>query len=207
MSLETLCFSMYSDISTRIMAFSLPNSASASALDSSVLPTPVGPQKINEPCGRFGSFNPVLPRRMARATTSTASSCPITRPFNILSRLSNFSLSSFSSFVTGIFVHWVTISAISSSPIAGIFEPFMLSRQLFFRVSNSADSVFSRLRSSAAFSNSWARTASSLSACVFLIFSSSSRRSGGAVIRSIRFFEAASSIRSIALSGKKRSVI
>ena len=32
----------------------------------------VGPRKINEPMGRFGSLSPILPRRMARATASTA---------------------------------------------------------------------------------------------------------------------------------------
>ncbi len=47
------------------MAFSLPNIASANALQSSVLPTPVGPRKINEPMGRSGSLRPTLPRRIA----------------------------------------------------------------------------------------------------------------------------------------------
>ena len=41
--------------------------ASAKALHSSVLPTPVGPRKIKEPMGRFGSFKPTRPRRMALA--------------------------------------------------------------------------------------------------------------------------------------------
>ncbi len=35
------------------MAFSSSNSTSASALQSSVLPTPVGPRKMNEPIGRL----------------------------------------------------------------------------------------------------------------------------------------------------------
>ena len=76
---ETLCFSMYSDISTRIMASSLPNTASASAFDTSVLPTPVGPKNRNEPIGFLGSFKPTRPRLTAFATAETASSCPITR--------------------------------------------------------------------------------------------------------------------------------
>ena len=59
--LETLCFSIYSDISTRIIACSLPNTASASALESSVFPTPVGPRNKKEPIGLAGSFNPTLP--------------------------------------------------------------------------------------------------------------------------------------------------
>ena len=38
----------------RTMAFSSAHDASASALHSSVLPTPVGPRKTNEPIGRLG---------------------------------------------------------------------------------------------------------------------------------------------------------
>ena len=72
--LETLCFSMYSDISTLIIASSEPNTDSASAFDNSVFPTPVGPKNKNEPIGLFGSFNPTLPLRTALATAFTASS-------------------------------------------------------------------------------------------------------------------------------------
>ena len=43
------------------------------ALANSVFPTPVGPKKIKEPIGRFGSFNPALARRIALATAFTAS--------------------------------------------------------------------------------------------------------------------------------------
>ena len=44
-SFETECFSMYSDMSKRISAWSLPNRKLASARASSVLPTPVGPEE------------------------------------------------------------------------------------------------------------------------------------------------------------------
>src|SRR5258708_7419067 len=47
---------MNSDMSILMSASSLPNINSASALASSVLPTPVGPMKMKEPMGRFGSF-------------------------------------------------------------------------------------------------------------------------------------------------------
>src|SRR2546422_4823452 len=57
---------MYSDISTRIRALASANRKRASARASSVLPTPVGPQKMNEPIGRLGSFKPARLRRMAR---------------------------------------------------------------------------------------------------------------------------------------------
>src|ERR671934_66723 len=49
----TLCFSMYSDMSICTRAFSSPNMNLASCLASSVLPTPVGPAKMNEQMGRF----------------------------------------------------------------------------------------------------------------------------------------------------------
>jgi len=61
------------------MAFSSPKSASASALASSVLPTPVGPRKMNDPIGLFGSLRPACARLMALAREVTGSSCPITR--------------------------------------------------------------------------------------------------------------------------------
>ena len=55
---ETENFSMYSDISMRTSALSSPNMASASALQSSVLPTPVGPRNRNEPMGRLHVLEP-----------------------------------------------------------------------------------------------------------------------------------------------------
>src|SRR5436189_117138 len=69
MSRATACFSMYSLMSMRIMLSSLSKSDSASARASSVLPTPVGPRKMNEPMGRLGSFRlgdfAILERRHA----------------------------------------------------------------------------------------------------------------------------------------------
>src|ERR1041385_6522734 len=49
---------MNSLMSMRTIAFSSSKRNSASALHSSVLPTPVGPRKRNEPIGRFGSPRP-----------------------------------------------------------------------------------------------------------------------------------------------------
>ena len=66
-------------MSSWISASSLPNRNSASALDSSVLPTPDGPAKMNEPDGRFGSFRPARVRRIAFETALTASSWPTIR--------------------------------------------------------------------------------------------------------------------------------
>ena len=49
---------MNSLMSILMSASSLPNMNSASALASSVFPTPVGPRKMNEPIGRFGILEP-----------------------------------------------------------------------------------------------------------------------------------------------------
>ena len=45
----------------------------ASVLASSVLPTPVGPKKMNDPIGLFMSFNPALALKIADVTAVTAS--------------------------------------------------------------------------------------------------------------------------------------
>ena len=79
MSRATECFSMYSDMSMRTSAVSSSNRKAASALVSSVLPTPVGPRNMNEPIGRFGSCRPARARRTAVETASTASRWPTTR--------------------------------------------------------------------------------------------------------------------------------
>jgi hypothetical protein len=66
-------------MSIRTIASSSPNRNSASVRASSVLPTPEGPRKMNEPVGRFGSLRPARERRIAFATTSTAGCWPMTR--------------------------------------------------------------------------------------------------------------------------------
>ena len=70
---------MYSLMSMRTIAFSSSNRNSASARASSVLPTPVGPRKMNEPIGRFGSCKPARARRTAFDTAVIACFCPMTR--------------------------------------------------------------------------------------------------------------------------------
>jgi hypothetical protein len=57
---------MYSDMSTRMSAFSSAKRKRASARASSVFPTPVGPLKMKAPIGRFGSLSPARLRRIAR---------------------------------------------------------------------------------------------------------------------------------------------
>ena len=63
---------MNSDMSMRTIADSVSNRKFAIALQSSVLPTPVGPRNRNEPIGRFGSDRPERERRIASDTAVTA---------------------------------------------------------------------------------------------------------------------------------------
>src|SRR2546425_451298 len=89
-------------MSSRTIARSSSNMNSASARASSVLPTPVGPRKTNEPIGRFGSWRPERARRSALATASTASSWPTTRSCRRSSMWISFSVSPSSRRETGI---------------------------------------------------------------------------------------------------------
>ncbi len=66
-------------MSSWISESSLPNRNSASALESSLFPTPDGPAKMNDPDGRFGSLRPARVRRMAIETALTESSWPTIR--------------------------------------------------------------------------------------------------------------------------------
>ena len=56
------------------MFCSSSNKASAKAFASSVLPTPVGPKKKNEPIGLVGSLIPAFERIIASVTLVTPSS-------------------------------------------------------------------------------------------------------------------------------------
>jgi hypothetical protein len=110
---------MNSLMSILMSASSLPNMNSASARASSVFPTPVGPRKMNEPIGRFGSLSPARARRTALETMPIASSWPMTRPWRASSMWSSRSDSSWAIRVTGMPVHIATTWAISSSSTEG----------------------------------------------------------------------------------------
>ncbi len=103
---------MYSLMSMRNNALSSSNRNAASALVSSVLPTPVGPRNMNEPIGRFGSCRPARARRTAVATACTASSWPTTRFASASSILRILSRSPSSILSTGTPVHRDTTPAI-----------------------------------------------------------------------------------------------
>src|ERR1700682_661511 len=115
MTRDTLCFSMYSLISMRIINFSSSKRNSASARASSVLPTPVGPRKMNEPIGRLVSESPARLRRTAFDTRSSASSWPTTRSRSRSSMCTSFCASPSSNRPVGMPVHLLTSFAMSSS--------------------------------------------------------------------------------------------
>src|ERR1700733_5940230 len=63
-------------MSMRIMFSSVSNSAAASVLASSVLPTPAGPRNRNDPIGRRGSLLPEKARVTGSSTSCTAPAAP-----------------------------------------------------------------------------------------------------------------------------------
>ncbi len=111
---------MYSDMSMRTIARSSSNRNSASARAVSVLPTPVGPRKMNEPIGRLGSDSPARERRIALATAVTAASWPTTRRCSSSSRRTSFCTSPSMSRETGTPVQRLTTSATSSSSTSSL---------------------------------------------------------------------------------------
>src|SRR6266850_870905 len=117
---DTVCFSMYSDMSSRTSDFSSSKRYSASAFASRVFPTPVGPRNRNDPSGRFGSCMPARARRTAFETAVTASSCPTTRECSCCSILRSFETSPSRSLVTGMPVHFATTSAMSSGVTSSV---------------------------------------------------------------------------------------
>ncbi len=262
----TECFSMYSDMSRRVTACSSSNRKAASVLVSSVLPTPVGPRKRNEPIGRLGSFRPARARRTASDTASSASSWPTTRPRRASSMAISLSRSPSSIFSTGTPVHRETTEAICSASTTSLtmapssswasvsatlasrsgMRPYLISDARARSPRRSASASSARRRSSCSltsvedaslsFSARQAAVISSLrdcssatslsrvsrrvfdpssfsffraSASIFswMIRRSISSSSSGLESTCIRRRDAASSIRSMALSGRKRSVM
>ena len=153
---------MNSLMSILMSASSLPNMNSASALASSVLPTPVGPRKMNEPMGRLGSLRPARARRTALEIVSIASFWPMTRLWSASSMCSSRSDSSWAIRVTGMPVHIATTWAMSSSPTTGVFAACWACQSLR-SWSTAARAEVSASRSCWARSYSWSLTAASFS--------------------------------------------
>ena len=176
---------------------------SASVRARKVLPTPVGPRKIKEPIGRAGSFKSARERRRALLMAVTASSWPITRVFNSSSIASSLAVSFCSIRCSGTPVHLDTICIMSSS-VTTTSRSSRCWRHCSRIFSRSSLAFFSLSRKAAAFSKSWALIAASLSVRIASIFCSISLISGGRVIAPMRARAPASSMTSMALSGRKR---
>ncbi len=116
---------MYSLMSMRIIASSSPNTTSARALASSVLPTPVGPRNRKVAIGRLPWRSPARARRTASLTAVIASCWPITRWCRRSSICRSFSRSSAVSSVTGMPVSLEMISAMSSTRTSSVFDPWV----------------------------------------------------------------------------------
>ena len=172
------------------------------------MPTPVGPRKTNEPIGRRGSFRSARERRSALQMATTASSWPMTRCFAC-------SLSIARSFCGFVLLHALERNA---GPLGDDVHDVVLvdDRLASLRVARAIRSrmrssfslaCFSLSRSAAAFSKSCSLIAASFSTRISSISASMSLTSGGRVIAPMRAREPASSITSMALSGRKRPVI
>jgi hypothetical protein len=144
---------MYSDMSIRTRASSLPKRNSARARANSVLPTPVGPRKMKLPMGFFGSFKPVRLRRMAWAIAWIASFWPITLLCSSSSMWTSFCCSDSVNFMVGMPVHLETTAAMSSPLTTGTVAS-RCSRQDLRASSSWRRISFSLSRNRAAFSYS-----------------------------------------------------
>src|SRR3989344_8450257 len=109
-----LSLAWYSDISKRSIDSSDLNWIFAKILDSSVLPTPVGPTKRNAAIGPFVLDKPLLYSLKARLTAETAVSWLIKDSWIIFSRLSRFWVSISPARLIGMFI-FLSATKITSS--------------------------------------------------------------------------------------------
>mmetsp|Transcript_6129 Transcript_6129/g.15615 ORF Transcript_6129/g.15615 Transcript_6129/m.15615 type:complete len:201 (-) Transcript_6129:1572-2174(-) len=181
-------------------------------LASSDLPTPVGPLKMKDATGRLGFLRPVRARRTARATATTASSCPIRRECSVSSMFIRRFPSLADTLSTGMPVQLDTMLAMSASCTMGPASPPPASMVALFSSCFAAVifwicalSSTSLSRRDPAASKSWVRIAVSFSFSSARSSLSSSLASSGMAACCKRTRDPASSIRSIALSGRKRS--
>ena len=199
-------FSIYSLISILIKALSESKSSCANTLANCVFPTPVWPKNINEPIGLLGSFNPALFRCIAFVIFWTASSWPITFPLILSGKAASFVLSVWAILLTGTpVIIEITSATLASETIS------LCSCDSFSQASCSEESSFSRF-----FSSSLSLAASSYFCFLTTEFFKSRTSSNcfsicnifsGTWIFVICTLDPASSRASIALSGKKRSVM
>ena len=193
-------------MSTLIKESLLLNNSSPSDFANWVLPIPVWPRKINEPIGLFGSFNPVLFLWIAFTTASTAVSWPIIFSFILSSKLNSTTFSVWSIFLSGTPEIKETTSIILSSETNSLFF-FNSSSHIICWSSNSFSIFFSSSLNLAASSYFWFLTTEFFLSLTDSNLFSKSTISLGTSILVIWTLDPASSIASIALSGKFLSFI
>ena len=161
---------------------------------------------MNEPIGLLGSFNPTRFRWIALVTFIMASSCPMIISFISAAILTSLPLSLWATFMTGMPVIIDTTSAISFSS-TGFLLVLLSSSHCSFASSSFFWSLVSWSLSSAASSYCWFFTDWFLATLTFPIALSSSSICSGTCMF-LRWVRApTSSITSIALSGRNRSLI
>ena len=111
---ETAWRSMYSDMSKRTSSTPMMK---ASCRATSVLPTPVGPEKRNEPIGFWGLPRPERAILMAAESASMAASWPNTVALRSRSRFFSCVRSSEETLRVGMRAIFAMISSISGLPI------------------------------------------------------------------------------------------
>ena len=199
---------MNSLMSILMSASSLPNMNSASALASSVLPTPVGPRKMNEPIGRLGSLRPARARRTALRDDLDRlllADDPVVEGLLHLEQPLGLLLGDAGDRDAGPHRDDLGDLLLVDRRAA---SPEMLRLPLGAqRVDALAGGRLAPRAASAASSYSWSLIAASFSLVIRSSSFCASRSSGGADEWRRRTRLAASSIRSIALSGRWRSVM
>ena len=111
---ETVCRSMYSDMSKRTSSIPMTR---ASWRVTSVLPTPVGPAKRNDPIGFSPSRSPDRAILMAEARVAMAWSWPNTTSLMSRSRVRSTSLSEVETVFDGMRAIFDTTRSISGAPM------------------------------------------------------------------------------------------
>ena len=183
------------------MASVVPNMFLASSFARCVFPTPVGPKKRNVPIGLFGSFSPTRLRWILLTSVSTALSCPMTFESNACFMPFNHTPSACAMRCTGTPEIMETTSSICGASTVSRLS-FNFSFHSFFRRSNCSVYWFSRSRKLAASSKFCKRMASFLCCCASSISRSCSSISRGTEMWVRWMREPASSMASMALSGK-----
>mmetsp|Transcript_99063 Transcript_99063/g.256116 ORF Transcript_99063/g.256116 Transcript_99063/m.256116 type:complete len:203 (+) Transcript_99063:1355-1963(+) len=194
MSLDTVCFSMYSLMSKRIIESSDPKKEEESVLQSCVLPTPVGPENMKLAMGRLGFRSPARARRSERETACTASCCPMTDSWSTSSSFMSFADSLAPTCSTAMPVHPATTAATSSSVTWTSTSDARLSASSPVATGYRATISASRVLSTAASSKRSASTASCTWALSARISSTSSPPIGTPLLNDCSFFSVATSL-------------